>query len=146
MKVQTSFDDYPNILNLASLITKGKFAYSERPPACRPHQDTFLANYLDSKGVIWLPCKVGDTVYFLDYNDYKPCLTKGENGGCCPHLYSAYGWNNNCRKTLSGAKPADCVEIKSIEIESVDQIFKLFEHFNKTIYLSLKAAEKARSV
>ena len=128
---------------LTNLIRQGKAMFTRSTATC---PDSYLADYLIEHNVFILPCKVGDTVYFIDYNDYKPCLTKGENGGCCPHLYSAYGFMNNCRKTSSGVKPTDCTEIKPIIIESTEQLFKLYEYFGKTIFLSLEAAEKARSV
>ena len=110
---------------------------------CARHWAEIIADYLLANSVVVLPCKVGDTVYLIDYNDYKPCLTKGDNGEHCPHIYAAYDWYNNCRKTSSGVKPIDCVEIKPIKIESIEQIFKYWECFGKTMFFSMEDAVQA---
>lgn len=88
-----------------------------------------LADRLVSEGVIIPPCKVGDTVYYIDAFDFEPCKKSGQGGGVCPHLYAEYGFGYECLKGKLGAKPCDCTEIKSKRIGTLEKLISYWDCF-----------------
>ena len=102
-----------------------------------------LADYLIAEGVIVPPCKVGDTVYYIDAFDFEPCKKSGQGGDVCPHLYAEYGFGYECLKGKLGAKPRDCTEIKSKRIGTLEELISYWDCFGESLFLTREEAEKA---
>ena len=77
-----------------------------------------LADYLIANGVIMLPCKVGDTIYFDTYK-------RGESIGIQPHKVA------NISIVVSTERPFGCVGADIYDWE-----------FGKTVFLSREEAEQ----
>lgn len=83
--------------------------------ACKNEQ---LADYLIANGVIMLPCKVGNTIYFDTYK-------RGESIGIQPHKVA------NISIVVSTERPFGCVGADIYDWE-----------FGKTVFLSREEAER----
>ena len=77
-----------------------------------------LADYLIANGIIMLPCKVGDTIYFDTYK-------RGESIGIQPHKVA------NISIVVSTERPFGCVGADIYDWE-----------FGKTVFLSREEAER----
>lgn len=103
-----------------------------------------IADYLLANGVIVLPCKVGDTVYFLDYDTSSCNNCELFSGGYC-------GGDSFCTEHYS-LYPAPCEEDEEVcpkhkLIVKSTRFSVFFSHrqkdFGKTVFLTREEAEEA---
>ena len=100
-----------------------------------------LADYLLENGVIILPCKEGDTVYYIE-NNTEACFN-------CEYYSSFYGMDELCDKdfetnpTVSNSPlcAKQFYEIKEFK-PKLDWIFNHRNEFGKTIFLTIEEAEQ----
>ena len=103
-----------------------------------------LADYLLENGVIILPCKIGDTVYYIE-NNTEACIN-------CKYYSTFYGMDEICDKnkdfemypTTSDSPLCDkqFYEIKELK-PTLNWIFNHRNEFGKTVFLNRKEAEQA---
>lgn len=99
---------------------------------------TEIKEMLESKRVVELPCKVGDTVYCLD------TLVDEDKCDKCPFYYEGgMGDYPACEKSITGSRSAECIEIKE-EIGTLkDILWWMFRNdFGKTVFLTKSEAEQ----
>ena len=93
------------------------------------------SNFKDKSRIIESPCKIGDTVYYLDdivdNNSCTSCENYYESGICNYPI---------CKKTLYGFRPAKCIKIIEI-IANKDFIFNQYDKFGEKIFLTKEEAE-----
>ena len=102
-------------------------------------QNTELADYFIENGVIVLPCKVGDTVWSINwFVDEYVCAD-------CEHYNESYpGETDWCTKTGKLEKPVECMKIGKISASLEDVYFWLYKgYFNKYVFLTKEEAEQA---
>ena len=103
-----------------------------------------LENKIENGTLIELPCKVGDTVYEIEYNCWETCRD-------CSHFSTFFGMDENCDmgyKTYPDAKKlnANC---KKHELQIEESIFSIefyarhFNDFGKIVFTT-KAEAKAK--
>ena len=98
-----------------------------------------IADYLLKNGVIVAPCKVGDTVYYLD-----DIVWDDECRDCEHYLMGGFGDPSECGRTRYGNKHPDCVKIIEKVATQRDIYWWLYSNsFGKTVFLTKKQAEKA---
>lgn len=102
-----------------------------------------LADYLLENGIIVLPCKIGDTVYYIE-NNTEACFD-------CEYYSQFYGMDELCDKnkdfetypTASDNPLCDkqFYEIKELK-PTLNWIFNHRNEFGKTVFLTREEAEQ----
>ena len=103
---------------LINLLDKKQYYGSAKKLGVSYVDNSALADYLIANGVIMLPCKVGDTIYFDTYK-------RGESIGIQPHKVA------NISIVVSTERPFGCVGADIYDWE-----------FGKTVFLSREEAER----
>lgn len=122
---------------LIELINKASDEYPTVPliNACRPTFNNFLADYLRVNGVIVPPCKVGDTVYFIqDKKIYEGVVV----------LIRPFIHKDNT--TFHGNVQYECEDLFYCDGRTMThQISVVFQEYgqNQIAYLTREEAEKA---
>lgn len=95
-------------------------------------------NFKDKSKYIELPCKVGDTLYYLD-----TLVDNDKCAGCSFYYEGGMGDYPNCEKTIDGNRENNCIEIKE-ESATLKNIFcwMYMDCFNKTVFLTKSEAEQ----
>ena len=103
------------------------------------HWSDTIADYLRANGVIVSPCKVGDTVYYLD-----DIVWDDECRDCEHYLMGGLGDPSACCRTRDGNKHPDCIKIIE-EVATQREIYWWLysSSFGKTVFLTKEQAEKA---
>lgn len=104
-------------------------------PYISAHPNHTCKYFTDKQLVFFLPCKIGETVYYLnDIADKELC------SGCENYYEGGMGDYPSCEKTRYGFRPAECIEIIEI-VADRDFILKYYDDFNKKIFLTKEEAE-----
>ena len=131
---------------LIELLRQIEFDYSEECVCAfedgykgTPDFAKFFVDHLLENGVIVPPCKVGDTVYYLD-----DIVWDDECRDCEHYLIGGFGDPSECGRTRYGSKHPDCIKIKEEIVTQRDIYYYLYaEKFGKTVFLTKEEAEKA---
>lgn len=101
-----------------------------------------LANYLLENGVIVLPCKIGDTVYYIE-NNTEACFE-------CKYYSKFYEMDELCDKnfeTYPTASSSPLCDKQFYEVKefkpTLNWIFNHRNEFGKTVFLNREDAEQA---
>lgn len=98
-----------------------------------------LADHLLANGVIVPPCKVGDTVYYLD-----DIVWDSECSDCEHYLIGGFGDPSECMRTRYGNKHPDCIKIIEKVVTQHDIYWWLYsKSFGKTVFLTKAETERA---
>lgn len=136
----------PNCDNECSLCE-----YNYTDDKCEEHLSGIMADYLLAKGVIILPCKIGDTVYIID--NKRPCYVCTLCTDFC-HIHCPFP--DRLKKVVKKAivkeilisQQAIRILVKVPEMNGIFsyQLHYLSTDFNKTIFLSKEEAEQSLGV
>lgn len=116
---------------LADLIAKAKRNKNNREFSCEQERNFFLAEQLIENGVIVMPCKVGDTVYIIDYR-YTKCTAYGDT-------FDEYHCSG-CECSCDSRKE---YYIRPAEITNIHWIFNMWDYFGEKWFTDLEEAEAA---
>ena len=106
---------------------------------CARNWAEVIADHLLANGVIMPPCKVGDTVYYLD-----DIVWDSECSDCEHYLIGGFGDPSECMRTRYGNKHPDCIKIIEKVVTQHDIYWWLYsKSFGKTVFLTREEAEKA---